>query len=183
MNDAKDDQTRRNPGAEAPRKRGIIRGTARMLFLPYARSWDSVGRIGRALTRWQAAANSESRRETDDLAKRTDKPVAVDERFTWYCRELGLTEEKLAERAAYFEFVRRVAVVATAVSLIGGALTFVMRSWLFSATDLMVAVTFAVVALRNAFYLFQIRERRILTWRDFIARPDLFKEWFAWRSR
>jgi hypothetical protein len=161
---------------------GIFRSIGRTLAMPYVKTWDGAARIGRALGSVPGTAR-DGRRQTDELASRADKPMEPTQRFEWYCRELGLTEGDLAQRAVNFQMVRRIAVVATVICLLGAAVMVVLRHWFFCVTDLVVGMTFVIVALRNAYYLHQVLNREIITLRAFFSRPSLFSEWFSWRRR
>lgn len=162
---------------------GILRSVGRSLAMPYVKSWEGVTRIGRALGSFPRAASNGSRAQTDELSGREDKPVSPEARFDWYCKQLELDEDDLRQRAVNFEMVRKTAIVAAAISLPGAVWMGVRGHWFFCATDVAVALTFCVVALRNAFFLHQVLNREVISLRTFFSRDSLFSEWFSWRRR
>jgi hypothetical protein len=161
-------------------KRGLLRTAGRSLALPYLKLWDSGARLVSAAKYIDHAMNTAKERETDALADDSTRPAHPSRRFEWYCAQCGLTEDELWARHASFEFLRKLCIVCAAVSLIAAVPMSLFRLRVFGVADAAVAMAFAALSFKHAYFAYQIRHRRIYTRSEFLALPTLFREWFAW---
>jgi hypothetical protein len=162
---------------------GLFRGTVRWLGKPYIEAYKSVKRVGTATKDLRAAMrdNRQAEDAVERAALKAAKPVDTAERFAWYCEQWGIDEDAILFRLFWFEFSRKVCLVSVLCCFVVGLPMSFWLSRLAGLADLMAGVSFLLAGCRYAYFLHQLRNRRIVTIREFLSSPTLFSEWLKWR--
>lgn len=178
--------------ADAPRpKRGFAGFVARGALYPFARVGEQISQSRSNIAQLRAAQavrqQEFNRKEALRRQKMRDAGIALPDdaqRFEAMYEAFGWTPEKLDQQLRTVILTRRFALGATVAGVLMalGGMIFQDSRWL---TLVMCLVASAVCAIGMAramqFGLMQaqIEERRLMRWREYVARADFFKHIFS----
>ena len=165
---------------ESVKRTAIFLG--RQILYPYIRAGQAVGTAAKSIRTAGKAIAEKKRgvRYAVDESELPPKPTDGSERFEWYMQLHGTTAEGVAGLLARYNLSRRIALVVSCVSLGFGVLVGFLVKPIAGLALIGVGLAFAVQTIKAGYVVYQLRERRIISFRRFLSDPKALTGTVRW---